>query len=83
MVTEANWQTWSKEKLSPYVEIVLEAFGPNRLMMGSDWPVCLLATSYSRWVEVVQMLVGQLSAREQERILGETATEVYRLAPSG
>jgi L-fuconolactonase len=82
MVTEANWQTWSKEKLSPYVETVLEAFGPNRLMMGSDWPVCLVATSYSRWVEVVQMLVGRLSAGEQERILGETATEVYRLAPS-
>jgi L-fuconolactonase len=83
MVTEASWQTWSTENLSPYLEIVLEAFGPKRLMMGSDWPVCLLATTYSRWLEVVQTLVGRLSAREQQRILGETATEVYRLAPSG
>ena len=83
MVTQANWQTWSTENLSPYLEIVLEAFGPNRLMVGSDWPVCLLATTYARWFEVVQTLVGRLSAREQQRILGETATEVYRLAPGG
>ncbi len=52
-------------------------------MVGSDWPVCLLATTYSRWFEVVHTLVGQLSAHEQQRILGETATEVYRLAPGG
>lgn len=83
MVTEANWRACSTENLSPYLEIVLQAFGPNRLMMGSDWTVCLLATTYSRWFEVVQTLLGQLSAGEQQRIFGETATEVYRLAPSG
>jgi L-fuconolactonase len=79
MVTEASWQSWSEDDLRPYWDSVLEAFTPQRLMFGSDWPVCLVASSYSRWLEVVHKWVRRLSAPEQERILGATATEVYQL----
>ncbi len=53
MVTEADWRHWTEKDLEPYVDTVLEAFGPRRLMFGSDWPVCLIASSYSRWFEFV------------------------------
>lgn len=79
MVTEADWQTWSPDDLQPYFEVVLEAFGAARLMVGSDWPVCLLASTYSRWFEIVRAWVSLLSSTEQRRILGETARAVYRL----
>ena len=79
LVTEANWATWSVHDLQPYVEVVLEAFTPTRLMAGSDWPVCLLASSYSKWMETLGGMLGGLSEFEKERIFGGTATEVYRL----
>jgi L-fuconolactonase len=79
MVTEADWSTWTVHDLRPYFEVVLDAFGPSRLMTGSDWPVCLLASTYRKWVDTLQTLVGGLSAAEQDRILGGTANEVYRL----
>ncbi len=80
MVTEADWAGWSVETLRPYAEAVLEAFGADRVMMGSDWPVCLLAASYRRWVSTVEELVSGLSHSEQESILGGTAMRVYDLA---
>lgn len=79
MVTEADWSSGSQEDLWPYLEVVLEAFGPRRLMAGSDWPVCLLATSYTRWFEVLNGFLGRLAVTEKERILGGTASEVYNL----
>ena len=79
MVTEADWTAWSPQDLLPYLEVVLEVFGPRRLMVGSDWPVCLLATSYSGWFEVLNAFLAKLTVAEKERILGGTATEVYRL----
>ncbi len=79
MVTEADWQRWSVEGLRPYFDTVLEAFGPGRLLYGSDWPVCLLAADYGRWFGTVETLVGGLSAEEQAQILGRNAVEVYRL----
>ena len=79
MVTEADWQNWTEEQLQPYLETVLGAFGTKRLMFGSDWPVCLLACPYKRWVEVVEHFLSQLSADEQARIMGQNAAEVYRL----
>jgi L-fuconolactonase len=82
MVTEADWSTWTEADLRPYVDVVLGAFGPGRLMAGSDWPVCLLASTYRRWVDTLQALIGDLSVSEQDRILGGTATEVYRLRPN-
>jgi L-fuconolactonase len=79
LVNEADQQNWQPSDLRPYLDIALEAFTPERLMFGSDWPMCLLATSYTRWLEVVHHWVGALSRHEQNRILGETAIEAYGL----
>jgi len=79
MATEADWKTWSEDQMRPYLDAVLESFGPRRLMFGSDWPVCLVATRYGRWVDTVKNWADRLSADEQARIWGETAAEVYGL----
>ena len=79
LVTEADWNRWRPEDLRPYVEAALEAFGARRLMMGSDWPVCLLASSYERWYETLHGFLRRISQSEQEMIFGGTATQVYSL----
>ena len=79
VVTEANWSTWTERDLQPYVDVVLTAFGPRRVMFGSDWPVLLVAGSYKRWVDVVRRMIESLSADEQKWIMGGTATEAYHL----
>jgi L-fuconolactonase len=79
MVTEADWKTWSAEQLRPYFDTVLEAFGAQRLMFGTDWPVCLAASGYGRWVETVRGFAAVLSADEQEWLFGKTAAAAYRL----
>jgi L-fuconolactonase len=79
MVTEADWHTWSPAQLQPYFDTVLEAFGPSRLMFGSDWPVLAVASTYSRWVETVDTWLAPLTPAERAQIEGETATRVYRL----
>jgi L-fuconolactonase len=79
MVTEADSQTWTVEQLKPYWDMVLAAFGPERVMFGSDWPVCLVACEYARWYETVLDLASYLSPSEQAQLFGETASRVYRL----
>jgi L-fuconolactonase len=79
VVTEVRDATWTRELIAPYVETALEAFGPQRLMFGTDWPVCLLRTSYVEWTETVAALVARLSATEQEAIWSRTAAQVYGL----
>lgn len=79
VVTEVPGWQWSPELLRPYFEEVLAAFGPHRLMFGSDWPVCLVAADYPRWFAFVESCTQRLTAAERERVLGGTATEVYRL----
>ena len=79
LVTEADWQKWSEPQLADYWEVVLDSFGPRRLMFGSDWPVCLLAASYRSWYEVCRRFTSALSADEQARFFGGTASEAYRL----
>jgi L-fuconolactonase len=79
LVTEADWKGWTDGELAVYLDTVLEAFGPRRLMFGSDWPVCLLASSYATWYEVVSRYCEKLSFDEQDRIFGGTAVEAYRL----
>jgi L-fuconolactonase len=74
MVTEADWKTWTPEQLKPYFDTVLEAFGPSRLMFGSDWPVLTVACDYGRWVGLVDAWLAPLSISEQKQIQGETAT---------
>lgn len=71
---------WTPELLFPYFETVLEAFGPERLMFGSDWPVCLLASEYKRWIETVRGWVVPLSKDEQSQVMGGSAVEAYDLA---
>jgi L-fuconolactonase len=79
LVTEADWQQWTPANLEPYWRVVLEAFGPDRLLFGSDWPVALLATGYQRWVDVVTEWVAPLSASEQDAIWSGNASRVYSL----
>lgn len=79
LVTEASWEGWTPEDLSPYLDTVLDAFGPERLMFGSDWPVCRLASDYERWFHVVQRWAEPLSASERGRLMGGAAIEWYRL----
>ncbi len=79
MVTEANWQNWTQEDFIPYLDVVTDAFGPNRLMFGSDWPVCLVAGDYRRVLQVVTNYYSSFSAAEQEMILGRNAIEFYKL----
>jgi L-fuconolactonase len=80
MVTEANWQTWTPETLKPYFETALDAFGPSRLMVGTDWPVINLACSYTRWWQIITEWLAPLSQTEQEQIEGKTAARIYGLA---
>jgi len=82
MVTEADWNAWTPERLKPYVDVAVEAFGPQRLMAGSDWPVCLVACSYERWWQVLREYFSSFSQQEQERIFGQNAIEVYDLTAS-
>jgi L-fuconolactonase len=80
LVTEADWQRWTVADLRPYFEVVLDAFGPSRLMFGSDWPVCLLAASYSEVVASARELTSSLSPAEQGEIFSGTAARVYGIA---
>jgi L-fuconolactonase len=81
IVTEAAWDRWTIEDLRPYFDVVLEAFGPSRLMFGSDWPVCTVAASYGRWLSTLETLLRSLTQSEQASVFGGTAIEAYRLAP--
>ncbi|WP_329371435.1 amidohydrolase family protein [Streptomyces sp. NBC_01483] len=79
MVTEADLAKWTVDGLRPYADTVLDAFGPGRLMFGSDWPVCTLAASYAQVVDVAEELTGGLGGEERAEVFGGTATRVYRL----
>ncbi|MBA2380660.1 MAG: amidohydrolase family protein [Chloroflexi bacterium] len=79
LVTEADWKAWRPEQIQPFVDELLEVAGPQRLLFGSDWPVCLLAASYVEVLATARWLIGSLRATEQVAILGTNAVEVYRL----
>ena len=79
MLTEADWKKWSAADLAPYFDTTLQAFGAKRLMLGSDWPVMLVAGKYKQWVDMVKQVVSRYSAAEQERILYKNAVEAYKL----
>lgn len=82
MVTEASWADWSTASLQPYYDHVLEAFGPSRIMFGSDWPVLNLAGGYARWIQIVGKWVSQLTTTEAAAILRDTAISAYHLGIS-
>jgi L-fuconolactonase len=80
MITEANHETWTIEDLRPFVEHVLSSFGPDRVMYGSDWPVCLLAGSYNRVIGALQaILKPHLSERQEAAVFGGNARRFYKL----
>ena len=79
MVTEADWKQWRPNDLKPYVDTALELFGPDRLMFGSDWPVCELAASYREVHDALLELLGALSDDERAMIFGGTAQRFYDL----
>lgn len=80
MITEADWKEWQPEDMKPYLDVVFEAFGPDRLMFGSDWPVCLLAGEYQKVFELAHSYVESLSEEEQAAVMGGTAAKFYGIA---
>lgn len=78
MVTEADWKNWKTADFDPYLDVVFEAFGPERLMFGSDWPVCLVAASYSQVKNIVESYVDRHAPQSKAAIFGETVKRFYR-----
>jgi len=79
MVTEADWKNWKKEDFNPYLDAVVELFGTDRLMYGSDWPVCLVAASYREAFSIVKDYFSTFSKAEQAMIFGDNAIRFYNL----
>jgi len=79
MVTEADWKYWKNEDFTPYLDVVFEAFGANRIMYGSDWPVSLLAAAYGQVIDLAKSYVSKLSENEQALFWGGNATKFYNL----
>jgi L-fuconolactonase len=80
MITEADPRNWTPTQLKPYFEVALEAFTPNRLMIGTDWPVCTLGIAYAEWWQLVESWLTPLTQTERDQILGQTATRIYHLS---
>ncbi|HET6748134.1 MAG TPA: amidohydrolase family protein [Actinomycetes bacterium] len=81
LVTEARWDDWDADRIRPYADHVLTVFGPDRVMFGSDWPVCRLAASYGEVRELAEDLLAGLSPAERDAVFRRTAAGTYRLAP--
>ena len=79
LVTEADWQNWKPEQITPYLDVAFDAFGHERLMIGSDWPVCLVAASYESALDVVKNYLRQFSFEIQEKVLGGNACDFWQL----
>jgi L-fucono-1,5-lactonase len=79
MVTEGDWKSWRQEDFIPYLDVVIEAFGPDRIMYGSDWPVCLVAASYEHVLGIVEEYFSSFSEAEQELFFGKNAIQFYNL----
>ncbi|HEV2398304.1 MAG TPA: amidohydrolase family protein [Candidatus Sulfotelmatobacter sp.] len=79
LVTEADWHKWTQEQISPYIDVAFLSFGPERLMIGSDWPVCLVAGSYARAMDLVKNYIARLTPGEREAVLGGNAQRFWKL----
>jgi len=77
MVTEARWKHWKREDFRPYLDVILETFGPQRLMIGSDWPVCSLSATYAETIAIVDDYIRQLAPGQEEQILGGNCASFY------
>lgn len=79
LVTEANWKTWKVEDFKPYLDIVVESFGTNRILFGSDWPVCLVAASYKETLGIVESYFKDFSKNEKDMFFGGNALKFYNI----
>ena len=79
LVTEADWSAWKPEDIQPYVDVAFECFGPSRLMIGSDWPVCTVAASYSQVASLVRDYLSRYEPEEREAVLGGNASKFWQL----
>jgi L-fuconolactonase len=79
MVTEARWKQWKPDDFRPFLDVVFEAFGPQRLMIGSDWPVCTVSAGYGETMAIVSDYIRQFDPEEQEQILGGNCGSFYGL----
>ncbi|MBL6692907.1 MAG: amidohydrolase family protein [Flavobacteriaceae bacterium] len=79
LLTEADWNHWQEEDFTAYLTVIMKAFGADRLMYGSDWPVCLLAGSYPHVVRIVENFISSLSTDDQKKIMGQNAHHFYNL----
>lgn len=82
LVTEADWQQWSAGDFRPYLDVVFDAFGPDRLLFGSDWPVCLVAGTYHRVKRLIEDYMQQFSPADHAKIFGANAIQFYQLRVS-
>jgi L-fuconolactonase len=80
LMTEGDWQSWEPEELIPYLDVAMDCFGPDRLMIGSDWPVCTVAASYFRAMGTVTQYLDRFSKDVREKLLGENAQRFYKLS---
>jgi L-fuconolactonase len=83
LVTEASWQAWRADDFRPYLDVVFDAFGPSRLMFGSDWPVCTLAGTYEQVYRLVDEYTRGLGPAEREQLFGGTAARFYGIQVEG
>ena len=79
MVTEAKWNNWRQDNFTPYLDAVLEVFGIERVMYGSDWPVCTLSATYKGMYHIVETYFSQFTVSEQNKFFWQTATQFYNL----
>jgi len=79
MVTEADLKLWNKQQLTPYIDVIVQAFDTNRIMFGSDWPVCLVAAGYKQWVDVLREYFAPFTQSEKDAFFGGNATVFYNL----
>lgn len=79
MVTEADWKNWTPENIKPYLDVIFKAFGPERIMIGSDWPVCLVAGEYAKVMGVVTSYIANLTEQDKANVLGINAINAYKI----
>jgi L-fuconolactonase len=79
LVTEAEWSSWRPEDIIPYLDLAFEAFGADRLIFGSDWPVCTVAASYTQVVELVQDYLSRFSGEARDAVFGRNAERFWKL----
>ncbi|MEC3905433.1 amidohydrolase family protein [Tamlana sp. 2201CG12-4] len=79
MITEADFNTWTPDQITPYMNLVFDAFGTDRIMFGSDWPVCLVAGNYQKVKQLITDFIADLSETEQTNVMGLNAMKFYNL----